>query len=85
MLINEQVSRLDQLQSPLVVPALGVENRKRIVLNVDSDIGAPGARTDTLRTGSKAMLLAAESSLWKDIAVCFRTGEGNKKWLERNC
>lgn len=28
------------------------------------------------------MLLAADSSLWKDIAVCFRTGGGNKNGLK---
>lgn len=59
------------------MPALGVENYKGMVLSVDSNIGAPGARTVTLITGSKVMLLAADSSLLKDTAtaICCRTGK----------
>lgn len=57
------------------MPASGVEDQKGIVLNVDPDLGGPGARTVTLRTGSKVMLLAADSRLLKDIAICFRAGK----------
>lgn len=51
---------------------MGVENHKGMVLNVNCDLGGPGARTVTLRTGSKVMLLAADGSLLKAIAICFQ-------------
>lgn len=52
--------------------ALGVESHKGMVLNVNSDLRGPGARTVTLMTGSKVMLLAAEGSLFEDHGHLFR-------------